>query len=164
MWYMNKFKLNEAIWLHDSHIRGTPGRICQKMQWPMHIFQQYYFFVLVRGGDADKRVLWYWSQWWQGLYNIISALPDWAELNEFHVITGSVCKQPHMTAEAPTQAPISRSFSLFSASPFLSLTCSFAWHHHRAYRNAHTYLNRHGTCTHTRTHTNTYTHIHCCTH
>ena len=34
------------------------------------------FFVLVRGGDVDNSVPCYWQQLWQGLYNIISALPD----------------------------------------------------------------------------------------
>lgn len=42
----------------------------------LYIFQQYYFFVLVRGGDVDKTMLWYWQPLWRGLYNIISALPD----------------------------------------------------------------------------------------
>jgi len=106
--------------------------------------------VLFRGGYVDIRMLWYWQWLWQGLYNIISALPDWAELNEFHVITGSVCKQPRAIAETTAWASISRSFSLFQSLPFipsLAHLCS---------------INRvdGDSCTHTHTHTHTYTYTH----
>ena len=99
------------------------------------------FFVLVRGGDVDNSVLWYWQQLWQGLYNIISALPDWAELNEFHVITGSVCKQPHVMVQTTAWASISRSFFLFQSLPFipsLAHLCGITRVDGDAYTHTHT--------------------------
>lgn len=100
------------------------------------------FFVLVRGGDVDNSVPWYWQQLWQGLYNIISALPDWAELNEFHVITGSVCKQPHVTVQTTAWASISRSFFLFQSLPFipsLAHLCGITRVDGDAYAHTHTH-------------------------
>lgn len=68
---------------------------------------------------SNINCLQYWQWLWLGLYNIISALPDWAALNEFHVITGSVCKQPHVMVETTAWASISRSFFLFQSLPFI---------------------------------------------
>ena len=98
--------------------------------------------MLVRGGDVDNSVLWYWQQLWQGLYNIISALPDWAELNEFHVITGSVCKQPHVMVQTTAWASISRSFFLFQSLPFipsLAHLCGITRVDGDAYTHTHTH-------------------------
>lgn len=113
------------------------------------------FFVLVRGGDVDNSVPWYWQQLWQGLYNIISALPDWAELNEFHVITGSVCKQPHVTVQTTAWASISRSFFLFQSLPFipsLAHLCGITRVDGDAYAHTHTHARR-GARTKWETHT-----------
>lgn len=110
------------MWHYDIHRCWN----FSKWQWALQIFQHYGLPTLVRRGDVDNGVLWRWQRLWQGLYNNISALPDWAELNEFHVITGSVCKQPRVMAEATARASISGSLSFsFSLSPSFphSLIC-----------------------------------------
>lgn len=83
----------------------------------VNIFEETYFLCGLEWGVVDNNVLWCWQQLCKGLYDIISALPEWAELNEFHVITGSVCKQPHVMFE--TTASISRSFFLFQSLHFI---------------------------------------------
>lgn len=89
----------------------------------LNLFEENDFFLCgLEWGVVDNNVLWCWQQLCKGLYDIISALPDWAELNEFHVITGSVCKQPHVMLETTDRASISRSFFFFqSLHFFLSL-------------------------------------------
>lgn len=88
------------------------------MCW-IYLRKMTFFLCGLERGVVDNNVLWCWQQLCKGLYDIIAALPDWAELNEFRVITGSVCKQPHVMFETTDRASISRSFFLFQSLHFI---------------------------------------------